>query len=107
MPESVNRRGSSGPTIGAIVGFSCSGVVAMDGTRIRLAVGRTRGSRMELRPRAWDAALYEDHHPHPAGPPAEAACPRCARPARVRAAAHRARRLPEPRPLAGGDELAL
>src|SRR3954451_7641081 len=31
MPESVNLRGSSGPTIGAIVGFSCSGVVAMGG----------------------------------------------------------------------------
>src|SRR5204862_191263 len=29
MPESVNRRGSSGPTMGAIV--RCSGVVAMDG----------------------------------------------------------------------------
>ena len=37
-PESVNRRGSSGPTIGAIVGL-CSGVVAMGGgyARSRLA----------------------------------------------------------------------
>src|SRR4051794_27320456 len=30
MPESVNRRGSSGPTMGAIAGLS--GLVAMDGT---------------------------------------------------------------------------
>src|SRR3954468_20378286 len=29
MPESVKRRGSSGPTIGAMVGFSCFGSVAM------------------------------------------------------------------------------
>src|SRR5689334_18886001 len=33
MPESVNRRGSSGPTIGAIV--RCSGVVAMLGGYLR------------------------------------------------------------------------
>ena len=30
MPESVNRRGSSGPTIGAIVGL-LSGLVATEG----------------------------------------------------------------------------
>src|SRR4051812_1515592 len=32
MPESVKRRGSSGPTIGAIVGLSCFGSVAMGET---------------------------------------------------------------------------
>src|SRR3954451_19012984 len=29
MPESVKRRGSSGPTIGAMVGFSCCGSVVI------------------------------------------------------------------------------
>jgi hypothetical protein len=37
MPESVNRRGSSGPTIGAMLGL-CSGVVAI-GRRIRSPSG--------------------------------------------------------------------
>src|SRR3954447_22305264 len=34
MPESVKRRGSSGPTIGAMVGLSCFGSVAIGDERI-------------------------------------------------------------------------
>src|SRR5215213_1950714 len=43
MPESVKRRGSSGPTIGAMLGL-CSGVVAMP-ARIR----RVRGVEVTVR----------------------------------------------------------
>jgi hypothetical protein len=48
MPESVKRRGSSGPTIGAMVGLSCFGSVAMGEERIfalftkRILMSRTR-----------------------------------------------------------------
>src|SRR4051812_28436459 len=46
MPESVKRRGSSGPTIGAMVGLSCFGSVAM-------AVAEDIEVRLPAPPYAW------------------------------------------------------
>src|SRR3954449_9710586 len=50
MPESVNRRGSSGPTIGAIAGLS--GFVAM---RVRLSPGGQPLLRQRGREGLWPA----------------------------------------------------
>src|SRR4051794_18335848 len=43
MPESVKRRGSSGPTIGAMLGLSCLGSVAMCATGYGGAACHTPG----------------------------------------------------------------
>src|SRR3954452_9656017 len=71
MPESVNLRGSSGPTIGAMVGFSCS--VAMGGERIgqreRAHSARSWGAAPEALEVGTQPVMVAPERPPP--PPAQ------------------------------------
>ena len=72
MPESVKRRSSSGPTIGAMLGF-WSGLVAMGSRRIRFSlVSRRRKDRIRcivrLLAAMWALEIVDvalDHQPRP------------------------------------------